>query len=557
MASDPFVAALWFTLADGERTILLEGESTSLGRSAGNDIVLPQGFVSRHHALLLRDGSAYQLVDLSSSHGSYVNGQRIEERSVLKANDVIQLGSHDGTKLHFTLQRSRSLADTQTPRVREILSNLTSFLPAAQEETKSGHRSGARELEQLNFLLSAARALNAGGAIEDILRALLQLTLQLTGVERGFVFLMEDGEMHLAQGLRSDGSSVLEDSTISRSAIRQAIASDSKFSVSDTLADVDAAGWSSIMINHIRSIYCIPLRTRRLANQPAELLGLLYLDSQIGAGKLEAIDHELLDAIAAEAAGLLHNALLAREEYKARQAREELAVAARIHAGLMSIQLPRLSYATLRAKTIPCLAIGGDFFDAVAFDDHVAIVVADVSGKGVAAAIVAATLQGILHAQFMARQSLDGIATLINSFLCSRDVGKYATMVMVRLFTDGRMEYINCGHIKPVTIFSDEVQRLHEGELVVGLIPSATYCTAHYTLRPGERILLATDGITEAENAAGEPLGDAGLGEIARFDTLDQILVHVAAYSPLEAQDDCTLLDIRFHPERAHEEITR
>lgn len=558
MPSSSFVAALSFTAPDGEHTVLLEPESTSLGRSVGNDIVVPEPCASRHHALLLRDGAAYQIIDLNSTHGTYINGQRIDERAMLKGGDVIQLGSLQSTKLYFRLQRSRSsTAEGKSSRVQELLSSLTSFLPQ-EEEGKTSRKAGTRELEQLNFLLSAARALNAGGAVEDILNALLQLTLQLTGVERGFVFLMEEGEMRLAQGLRSDGTAVLEDSTVSRSAMKKAIASESKFSISDTLADENASGWSSILINNIRSIYCIPLRKRGISHQPTELLGLLYLDSQIGTGELGAIDHELLDTIAAEAAALLHNALLAREEDKARQAREELAVAATIHAGLMSIRLPKLTYATLRAKMVPCLAIGGDFYDAIALDDHVCVALADVSGKGVSAAIVAATLQGILHAQLMARQSLEEIASVVNQFLCSRDIGKYATMVMMKVFKDGRVEYVNCGHIQPVAIYNGEVVRLEEGDLIVGLIPGATYHIAHYTLRPGERILLATDGVTEAENPAGEPMGEAGLNSLAALESLDHILARVAEYhAPNDAQDDCTLLEVRYSGPPTGEDVTR
>ena len=557
MPSTSFVAALSFTAPDGERTALLEAESTSLGRSAGNDVVLPEPFASRYHALLLRDGAVYQIVDLSSTHGTYVNGERVDERAILKGGDVIQLGSLLATKILFRLQKSRNnTTETKSSRVRDLLTDLTIFLP--QEEGQATRKAGTRELEQLNFLLSAARALNAGGAIEDILHALLQLTLQLTRVERGFFFLMEDGEMHLAQGLRSDGAAVFEDSTVSRTAMQRAIASESKFSISDTMASDGALGWSSILINNIRSIYCIPLRKRGVASQPTELLGLLYLDSRIGTGELCAVDHELLDTIAAEAAGLLHNALLAREEHKARQAREELAVAASIHAGLMSIKLPKLPYATLRAKTVPCLAIGGDFYDAIALDDHVCVAVADVSGKGVSAAIVAATLQGILHAQLMTRQSLEEIALVVNQFLCSRDIGKYATMVVMKVFPDGRVEYINCGHIQPVAIYNGEAVRLEEGDLVVGLIAGATYHTAHYTLRAGERMLLATDGVTEAENTAGEPIGEAGLSSLAKLESLDQILNLVAEYHmPDEAQDDCTLLEVRYTGLPGREDITR
>jgi serine phosphatase RsbU (regulator of sigma subunit) len=213
----------------------------------------------------------------------------------------------------------------------------------------------------------------------------------------------------------------------------------------------------------------------------------------------------------------------------------------------MSIVLPVLNYAALQARSVPCLAIGGDFYDVAALDDSVCVTVVDVSGKGVPAAIVAATLQGIIHTQLLARQSLPDIAAMVNRFLCSRDVGKYATMIMLRLFPDGRVEYMNCGHIQPVVILGTEVRRLEEFNTVVGLVSGATYNSAHDSLNPGERVLLTTDGITEAENSAGEGLGDQGFSTIAQQRDIDGILEYVVRYqAPNPAQDDITLIEIRY-----------
>ena len=353
--------------------------------------------------------------------------------------------------------------------------------------------------------------------------------------------------MRLAQGLSADGEALEEDSTVSRRAIHKAIESESEFSIGDTSADDNTSGWSSVMTNSIRSICCIPLRKRASAREPSRLLGLLYLDSQIGLRDLTRIDHQLLDTIAAEAAALLHNALLADAEYKARQAREELAVAAKIHSGLMSMTLPLLPYAEIHAKSVPCLAIGGDFYDAVALEDCVCVVVADVSGKGVSAAIVAATLQGIIHSQFLARQSLPEIAVVVNHFLCARDVGKYATMVLLKLFPDGSVEYANCGHIQPLAVQDTQITRLEEANLVVGLIAGASYTSAHCTLRSGEWLLLASDGVTEAEDIAGNQFGDSGLIAVAHYENIDAIVDRVKNFqAPNPAQDDCTLLKIRY-----------
>jgi serine phosphatase RsbU (regulator of sigma subunit) len=274
---------------------------------------------------------------------------------------------------------------------------------------------------------------------------------------------------------------------------------------------------------------------------------LLYLDSQIGVGTFTEVDHQLLEMIATEAAALVGHALLADEELKARQAREELIVAANIHCGLMSIAMPKLPYAEIYAKSVPCLAIGGDFYDAVALDDCLCVAIADVSGKGVSAAIVAATLQGIIHSQFLARQSLPEIARVLNHFLCARNVGKYATMVLLKLFPNGELEYMNCGHIPPLATLGTEIRNLEEGNLVVGLIPDAKYTSSSYVLRAGERILLPTDGLTEAEDSNGRVFGESGLVACAPHQNVDEILEEVVRFSaPNPARDDCTLVEIKY-----------
>ena len=302
------------------------------------------------------------------------------------------------------------------------------------------------------------------------------------------------------------------------------------------------------MANSIRSIYCIPLRKHISPTEPSRLLGVLYLDAQIGARSLSDIDHQVLDNLATEAATLLQNALLADTELKARQAEEELAIAASIHSGLMSITLPRLDYAEFRARTIPCHAIGGDFYDVIALPEHVCVAIADVSDKGVPASIVAATLQGIIHALMLTGQSLPETADLINHFLCARQVGKYATMILLKVFPSGCVEFMNCGHVPPLLIRSDgKILELEEASPIVGIIEDATYSASQVMLQPGDRILLATDGITEIEDKNGELISDAGLIALAHLSSLDEMLIELNKIQATpEARDDWTLLDIRY-----------
>jgi phosphoserine phosphatase RsbU/P len=539
MAPASTLPTLKYTDLDGEHFFTLAADSTCIGRAPGQDLVLKEAYVSRRHALITRQNGHFELVDQNSSHGTFLNGQRVE-RAALKPGDALQFGSLNAATFRFLLPEGAS--DSNSSLATDLLSALSVFAPTDKSVPQP-----ARDLEKLSFLLNAARQLNAGGAITDVFYVLLQLSLQLTGVERGFVFLLEGEEMRLALGLRSDGSTVEEDPSVSRRAMQKAIESDSKFFLSDTLADDSASGWASVLANSIRSIYCIPLRKHISPAEPNRLLGMLYLDSQIGAGSLSEIDHQVLDTLANEASTLLHNALLAKTELKARQAADELAVAASIHSGLMSITMPSLDYAELRARSLPCHAIGGDFYDAIVLDDCICVVIADVSGKGVPASIVAATLQGIIHALMLTGQSLPEIADLVNRFLCTRQVGKYATMIVLKVFPNGCVEYMNCGHIPPLLVTPKGTQYLEEANLIVGIIAEATYASSQVTLRPGDRILLTTDGITEIEDKAGQQIGIEGLAGLAHLPGLDAVIAHlIKVQASVEAQDDWTLLDIRY-----------
>lgn len=523
-----------------ERLFEICGEVTTIGRSPDQDIVLTQAFASRRHALITCQNGEIEIIDQNSSHGTFLNGKRVG-RAKLRSGDTLQFGSMDAEAFQFLAPD----ADTSSGiRAAELLSALSVFSPVTDKSIPQP----ARDIERLNFLLNAARQLNSGGAINDIFYALLQLSMQLTGTERGFVFLLEHGDLHLAFGLRSDGAPIEEDGSVSRRAMQKAIERDSKFYLSDTLNDDSAAHWASVMANSIRSIYCIPLRKHISPLEPDRLLGVLYLDAQIGATSLSDIDHQVLDTLANEASTLLHNALLAETERKARQAAEELAVAATIHSGLMTITLPQLDYAEFSARTIPCHAIGGDFYDVIALPDCVCVAIADVSGKGVPASIVAATLQGIIHALMLTGQSLAETADLINRFLCARQVGKYATMVLLKVFPNGNVEFVNCGHVPPLLIKPDgKVSELEGANLIVGIIEAATYAASQISLEPGDRILLATDGITEIEDKSGELISMEGLVAVASLPTLDDILIHLHKIQvSSEAQDDWTLLDIRY-----------
>jgi serine phosphatase RsbU (regulator of sigma subunit) len=255
-------------------------------------------------------------------------------------------------------------------------------------------------------------------------------------------------------------------------------------------------------------------------------------------------DGELLEAIRQA----IENDCAIREKQSDHQ--EELAAAARIQQGLMAVTTFQPPFAEAMGRNQPCKEIGGDFFSVLTVRDSVVAAIADVSGKGVPAAVMASLLQGMIHEGLLSNVPLPEIARNANEFFCVRDLGaKYATLVIVRVKPDGQGEYLNCGHIPPfVSNARGEVIRLRESNLPVGLMQNAEYRRTSFRLNCGDRLILVTDGVTEAESPEGDFFGEERLEAFVSLGmSLDEIFTSVCLFQdgrPLS--DDCTLVGLDY-----------
>src|SRR5437762_5610226 len=217
----------------------------------------------------------------------------------------------------------------------------------------------------------------------------------------------------------------------------------------------------------------------------------------------------------------------------------------------MAVTIPEVPFAGVRGRNLSCEEIGGDLFDADNTDEGLAVVLADVSGKGVSAALLASTLQGMIYSQLSAGMPLCDIVTAVNRFFTQKHIGeKYATVIIARLRRDGEMEYVNCGHVQPLLVCGGEVIRPSHGCLPVGLLPDATYESDRYSLHAGDRLVLVTDGVTEAENAEGEFFDNERLEVAAKQGTMAKIFAAVSEFcgsTPLS--DDCTVVEMTYSGE--------
>jgi serine phosphatase RsbU (regulator of sigma subunit) len=305
-------------------------------------------------------------------------------------------------------------------------------------------------------------------------------------------------------------------------------------------------------------VICVPLRkpqvhATRDAEAPAgamsaEVMGALYVDSRFASRDISGVSNDILHAIATEAASLIENARLVQAEEAGRRYQQELSIAASIQQRLMAVTIPEVPFAKLAGRNLSCKEIGGDFFDAVNTEEGLTIVLADVSGKGVSAALLASTLQGMIYSQLTAGMPLTDIVTAVNRFFTDKNIGeKYATVIIARVQNNGDVEYVNCGHILPLIVSNGEVQRPAQGNLPVGLLPDAKYQSDHCRLKPGDRLVLVTDGVTEAENARGDFFEDSRLEQAAISGTLEKIFIAISDFcggTPLN--DDCTIVELMY-----------
>jgi phosphoserine phosphatase RsbU/P len=531
--------SLIFVHGGEQRTVHLDHTPFTIGRKMDKDLVIADPRVSRDHALLISENGTFFVQDQGSKHGTFVNGERVERKG-LERNDRIEFGARDTIYAIFHPQHVKSNT------ARDFLSQI-SGIQISSEVT---------DLEKLTLFLEAARKLNTTGVLDEILLTLLDVTLKLTGAERGYVFLNRNGELKLAAGRNSKGELLLDDTTISHSILDDALRSNSEFLLSDTSRSLDLAGRHSIVAYDLRTVICIPLRklqvqTRGRSNPSeavsiGEVMGALYVDSRFASRDISKVSGDILHVVATEAASLIENARLVQAEEESRRYQQELAIAASIQQSLMAVSIPEVPFARLDGKNLSCKEIGGDFYDAVNTDEGLAVVLADVAGKGVSAALLASTLQGMIYSQLIAGTPLTEIVASANRFLTSKHIGeKYATVIIARLRRDGELEYVNCGHIPPLLICKNEIIRPANGNLPIGLLADASYESDHYSLHSGDRLVLVTDGVTEAENANGEFFENERLEAAAKKGSMWEILAAVAQFcgnTPLS--DDCTVVEM-------------
>lgn len=529
------------------RELTLSKLPFTIGRQAGNDLLLRDTRISRQHAAIVVENGRFVVEDRGSRHGTYVNGARVERR-VLQHNDRIEFGPQSPYALIF------STGESPLP---ELLRRV---------ETPLAVETPARELRSLNLLLEVGQVLQAGLPVEEILGTVVDAALRVSGAERGFLFLKnESGQLEFRTGRDRTQRYLDEQAVVSRSVLDEVLRNPRDLLLTHSQTDPRFSAQESIVGLNLQSILCLPLRrfertqasTTTVVDTPSDVLGVLYLDSRKPVAAFSETDRQVLHVLAAEAAAVIENARLMAAAQAKERLEQELAIARTIQQALLPKGFKEYPFFQVTALTLPCEQVGGDYFDLIEIPgDRYGFVVADVSGKGVSAALLTSMLQGAFSASALLGQPPESIASQVNRFICGRaEVNRFATLFYGMLESDGTFTYVNAGHLPPLMHHrTGSLEGLLATSFPLGLFSEADYAAARCHLKPGDTLVLYSDGITEATSPEGEFFGlarlEAGLNEYgqASVEELSQhILDAVTRFTAGSYQaDDMTLMVLRY-----------
>lgn len=477
-----------------------------IGRQAGNELALRDSRISRQQAQIITEHGKYVLEDIGSRHGTFVNGQRVM-RHELRSQDAIDFGVPDSYQLIF-VSTEESLG--------ELLHRVETSAPAAMGSVGHG-------LHHLGVLLEVARALHSSMSLEDVLASVLDAALQVTRTQRGVLLLMQEGELQPSVVRNAEHRMLRpQDLEISRSVLRQVVNSRRELIVSDTGVDERMRDQASVVRLELHTVVAIPLEKlpvmgsldTTISGKPAELLGVLYLDSHAPSTAFSDLDREVLRSLAQEAATVVENARLFALARQRERLDHEMKIAQEIQKRLLPKSYPQSELFTITGTTIACEMVGGDYFDVLGLEDgRYGLVVADIAGKGIPAALMASMLQGSFSATAGSDVSLKVLAARVNKYMVEHSLDdRYATLFYGVIGSDGNLEYLNAGHV-PGMILSPggAVRNLHSENFPLGMFDFAEYHSRSDRLAPGDFLVLYSDGISEAQNERGDLFGEQGL----------------------------------------------
>lgn len=545
----------------GEQSVfLLKKERISIGRSDDNNISLLDPFCSGHHAFIYPSESGYIVQDNASKNGVFLNGKKIQGIEELKRGDEILVGS---TRIIFDKELSTNVEVTEVVsssanintiievedflKKKEIDTTIkATFTPTELEKFKSEHKA-------FSILSGVSEALILQKPLSELLETIMDMICENLAMDRGILMLKEGSPPQFIPKVVRINNEKLKNQKIqvSQSIINMAVSKHSSVLSYDAQADPRFSARDSILKFNIHSAMCVPLWNNR------EIIGIIYSDRISLLAQFTDEDLKMMTLISNLAAVKIENARLIEKAIEKEKMEKELDLAAKIQADFLPKKSPECENFEVAGSNIPCYQVGGDYYDFIDIDPcRLGITVADVSGKGVSASLLMASVRAALHSEIHTGYKIEEMAARLNDFVHrSSAPNSFITFFFCELNKkSGEIKYINAGHNPPLVLDKKgKVNRLGSCGFCLGMFPSTGYKVASIIINPGDIVVLFTDGITESRSKKNEEFNEERLVGLVRKHAklpaqkiMEKIYEEVALFASGTSQmDDMTLVIIK------------
>ncbi|MEI8373003.1 MAG: SpoIIE family protein phosphatase [Planctomycetota bacterium] len=497
----------------------LDRELAVLGRLPDCDIVLDSGSVSREHARIERVDNKFYIKDLDSRNGTYINGSQIHERCLLNDQDritlcdVVMVFSDDTVNLQAVSSRkTASLLETTAMMVDDEPSegNSTVMTRLDISSGSSNLRLEVNSHAKLKAMTEISRNLGRAVAMSDVLPKVLDSLLTIfPQADRGIMVLRDTASGKLIPKVLKHRRPELVDTVrISRTIVQGVMAGKEAILSADATSDSRFNASESIVDFHIRSVMCAPLITSQ-----GNVTGVIQIDTSDQRNRFTRDDLEVLASVACQAANAVENAELHEMAIRDQKRSRELEVAHAVLRGFLPSNTPRIEGYDFFHFYEPANELGGDYYDYIPLPGRrLAVVVADVSGKGIPASLLMARLSADVRYCLVSEPSpAEAIAQLNRVFFSANWEDRFVTLVLAVLDPlRHELTLVNAGHPPSYLRHAGKViQAVDEANarLPLGVMENAEYVQVSHSLDPGDRLVLYTDGISEAMNEKNELYG--------------------------------------------------
>ena len=525
-------------LGTGEEKILSSEKSIlAVGRMVDSEIFIDEPVVSRRHAEIFRSGDTYFVRDVGSRNGTFLNGKRVFQPAELTPGNVISVGA---SKIVF--EPTETLVLLKDQMTEKPSSTVSLAKPPSSNQIMA-------PLVLLETVAAIARQLVQTMPLESLMDSVLRLCVEKTAAERAAILLVDKDE-NLTPRAYFSRSKAGGKFAISQSIARKAIRENQAILIKDVAGDENLRMSESIASLRIRSAICTPLWNGE------KTVGVLYVDTTEMDRQFGETDLLFYSSLSGMIAEKIENALLGEIAKEKEKLDTEIAIAKDIQHNLFPREIPRIEGYDVSCYNRPSREVGGDYFDVMTTGAFYGIAIADVSGKGIGAAMLMSNLQAILRSKAGIVGGAGEMLRQMNVDLLDR-VGRGRFITAVYLILDPvtcRFAYANAGHNPPMVVTTaGEISVLEVSGIPLGILPSAEYPAFELMVRPGDLVVLYSDGVTECMTKDGDFFGEERLKQIlgeqhtrSAAEIAEAIVMAVDAFREEEPiSDDMTLVVLK------------